>query len=74
MKAVIDRIEEGIAVLEFDDGYQLELPAQYIPGAREGAVVEIKIDETETGKRRKAISDLQKDLLAGRHLKNKKKK
>ncbi len=74
MKAVIDRIEEGIAVIEFDDGYQLELPAKYIDGAREGLVVEMRIDEPETGKRRADIAKLQKDLLAGKHLKNKKKK
>lgn len=74
MKAVIDRIEEGIAVLEFDDGFQLQLPARYIAGAREGLVVELKIDEKETGRRRTAISKLQQDLLAGKHLKGKKKK
>ena len=72
MKAVIDRIEEGIAVLEFDDGFQLELPAKYIAGAREGLVVEIRPDEKETAKRRGEISKLQQDLLAGKHLKNKK--
>lgn len=74
MKAVIDRIEEGIAVIEFDDGFQMELPAKYIDGAREGLVVEIRIDEKETGKRRADIAKLQRDLLAGKHLKNKKKK
>ena len=72
MKAVIDRIEEGIAVLEFDDGFQLELPAKYIAGAKEGLVVEIRPDEKETAKRRGEISKLQQDLLAGKHLKNKK--
>lgn len=74
MKAVIDRIEEGIAVIEFDDGFQLELPAKYIDGAHEGLVVEMRIDEKETGKRRDDIAKLQQDLLEGKHLKNKKKK
>lgn len=73
MKGVIDRIEEGIAVIEFDDGYQLEIPVRYIPGAKEGLVVEIRGDEKETGKRKSDIASLQKDLLAGKHLKNKKK-
>ena len=72
MKAVIDRIEEGIAVIEFDDGFQVELPAKYISGAREGLVIEIRGDEKETARRRSAISKLQRDLLAGKHLKNKK--
>ena len=73
MKGVIDRIEEGIAVVEFDDGYQIEIPARYIDGAKEGAVIEIRTDSKETAKRRDEISKLQEDLLAGKHLKNKKK-
>ena len=72
MKGVIDRIEEDIAVIEFDDGFQMELPAKYISGAREGVVVEIRVDEGETGKRRADIAKLQQDLLAGKHLKKKK--
>ncbi|OGH55620.1 MAG: hypothetical protein A3G34_00940 [Candidatus Lindowbacteria bacterium RIFCSPLOWO2_12_FULL_62_27] len=74
MKGVIDRIEEGIAVIEFDDGGQLEIPAKYVAGAREGLVVEIRVDERETAKRKLDISKLQRDLLAGKHLKNKKKR
>ena len=74
MKAVIDRIEEGIAVIEFDDGFQIELPSKYIEGAREGLVVQIQADEKETAKRISEISKLQKDLLAGKQLKDKKKK
>lgn len=74
MKGVIDRIEEDIAVIEFDDGFQFEIPAKYIAGAKESLVIEIRIDEKETEKRRKEISGLQKDLLAGKHLKDKKKK
>ncbi len=72
MKGVIDRIEEGIAVIEFDDGGQIQIPAKYIAGAKEGLVVEIVVDETETKKRRDEIADLQRDLLAGKHLKDKK--
>lgn len=74
MKAVIDRIEENIAVLEFDDGFQLQLPASYIPGAREGVVVEIRVDEKETARRVDDVRKLQQDLLAGKHLKDKKRK
>ena len=73
MMGVIDRIEEGIAVIEFDDGFLMELPAKYIPGAREGVVVEVRVDEKETGRRRNDIAKLQQDLLAGKHLKKKKK-
>ncbi len=74
MKAVIDRIEEGIAVLEFDDGYQIEIPARYIPGAKEGVVVEFRTDPAETERRVSDVRKLQQDLLAGKHLKDKKKK
>lgn len=74
MKGVIDRIEEGIAVIEFDDGSHLEVPAKYIAGAKEGMVVEIRTDKKETARRRSEIAKLQADLLAGKHLKDKKKK
>lgn len=72
MKGVIDRIEEGIAVIEFDDGHQMEIPVKYITGAKEGVVIEIRVDPKETEKRRSDVAQLQKDLLAGKHLKNKK--
>lgn len=74
MKAVIDRIENGIAVLEFDDGFQLEIPAKYIDGAREGMAVDITVDRKETDRRRDEIAKLQERLSQGKHLKDKKKK
>ncbi|MBI4178160.1 DUF3006 domain-containing protein [bacterium] len=74
MKGVIDRIEEGIAVIEFDDGGQIEIPAKYIAGAREGLTIDIRGDEKETAKRKSDIAKLQADLLAGKHLKDGKKK
>lgn len=74
MKSVIDRIESGIAVLEFDDGFQLEIPAKYIAGAREGLVVDIVVDSKETNRRKSDIADLQRRLVEGKHLKDKKKK
>lgn len=69
IKAVIDRIESGIAVLEFDDGFTLEIPAKYIAGAREGLVVEIRGDRADTAARVDEIKKLQRELEQGKHLK-----
>jgi hypothetical protein len=41
---IVDRIEDGFAVLEGDDG-ALEVPAAWLPtGAREGSVLKIEVE------------------------------
>ena len=44
MRGVIDRIEEGIAVIELEDRSQIFFPAKRLPkGAGEGSVLRIDI-------------------------------
>ena len=58
MRAIIDRLEDGFAVLELDDETTVNIPLEHAPeGAREGAVVEyengaiLSIDEAATAAR-----------------------
>ncbi|NLM13842.1 MAG: DUF3006 domain-containing protein [Epulopiscium sp.] len=63
MHITIDRFENGFAVVELENGKIINMPKELIPhGAREGTVLEIRIDCEETEKRKKAIEQLVKDL------------
>ena len=66
MRGVIDRIEEGIAVIELEDRSQVLFPAKRLPkGAREGSVLRIDItyDAQATKRQREKIKRLQERLL-----------
>lgn len=72
--AVIDEIEEGQAVVLFDEGLKLIVSKGFIPAAaREGSVLKVtfEIDEEEQKKRTERISSLQEKLL--QRTKNRKK-
>lgn len=64
---IIDRIEDGIAVVETDSGH-IEVSAEALaPGVREGDAVTLKdgiyvTDRAETDRRRQYIIKLQEDL------------
>lgn len=63
--AVIDRIEEGIAVLEFEDRTLMELPARFLPpGAGEGAAIRVTLehDPEATERFRREAEELQRQL------------
>lgn len=65
MKAVIDRFEGGIAVLQIEDGSEVLWPAKFLPaGAAEGNVVNIDLSlDTQAEKDlRKSIKDIQDKL------------
>lgn len=65
---IIDRIEEGIAVIEKDDGSHFEMKCGQLPmSIREGDVIKLEkgryvIDYDMTEKRRCEIKNLQKKL------------
>ncbi len=66
MIGVIDRIEEGIAVIEIEDRSQVLFPAKRLPkGAGEGSVLRIDItyDREATKRQREKIKRLQERLL-----------
>lgn len=62
MKVIIDRFEGDYAVVETEDKIMVNLPKLLIPGAKEGDVISISIDEEETKKRKDNISKLMDDL------------
>ncbi len=65
MKIIIDRFEGDFAVVEMEDKTTVNIPKQIIPrGAKEGTVISIEIDHSETEKRRQIISDKMKRLWA----------
>ena len=74
MKAIIDRIEENIAVLELEDKKSLEIPVTLLHGVKEGDVLYIElrengelnkyfIDREETDRRQKSASERLKKLF-----------
>ncbi len=63
MKAIIDRIEEAIAVLliQPDETHDIYWPIEHLPkGATEGSVIHItmEVDQSETEARREQTMDL----------------
>ena len=63
---VVDRIEEGICELIFDDGHQITVAKAALPkGTREGSVLSVayELDEEERKRRIGDISEIQQRLL-----------
>ena len=56
MKVVIDRIEDGIATVELENGKIINVPAELFDGCREGDIVNITHDKEQTKKKMKEIS------------------
>ncbi len=64
MKVIIDRFEERFAIVELEDRSIIDISRQLIPhGAKEGDVIEIRIDREETERRRKKARDLMDRLV-----------
>ncbi|NOX96754.1 MAG: DUF3006 domain-containing protein [Nitrospirae bacterium] len=65
MKGIIDRIEEGVGVVQLEEGGEMLLPAdRFPPGSEEGSVLEIIItlDKKATMERREDIRKRQERL------------
>ncbi len=65
MKVIIDRFEEDAAVVELPDRTTALIPRRLIPGAREGDVLEIRIDPAARANREKKINRLMDELFEG---------
>lgn len=64
MKFVIDRFEGDYAIVELDDKTIAEIPRILIPKeAKEGDVLEIRVDVEETKKRKNEINNLMDELF-----------
>ncbi len=65
----VDRIENGMVILENDERQREEVPLSQLPqGIREGDILEKKgsvfyVDQAEAVRRRKKAFDLQKKLF-----------
>lgn len=63
MKAIIDRFEEDFAVVALIDGTSENLPMKLVPKyAKEGDVLEIRIDEEETDRRKADVQKLMGEV------------
>ncbi len=66
MKLIVDRIEEGIAVLEKEDMTREEVAAALLPeGTKEGSVLSFdgefySLDSDEETERKRRITEMQK--------------
>lgn len=64
MKWIIDRIEDDFAVIETENEKVFSIPLAIIPkNAKEGDVVFVTIDKTETLNRKERINSLMNDLF-----------
>lgn len=55
MRVVIDRIEDGVATVELENGEMLDLPAKLFQDCKEGDVVYIAPDREETQRVKKSV-------------------
>ena len=55
MKVVIDRIEDGVASVELENGKILQVPAELFCGCCEGDIVEIAVNKKLTELRKKTM-------------------
>jgi len=65
MKGVIDRIEEGIAVIQLEGGGDVFFPAERLPqDSKEGSVIElvVRLDKKATGERKEIVRKRQEGL------------
>ena len=55
MRVVIDRIEDGIACVELENGKIICVPAELFDGCEEGDIVYITPDKEETEKKKQEV-------------------
>ena len=57
MEVIIERIENGMLILEMEDGTKAELPKKFIPNAKEGDVITFVIEQGKTESRKNEINE-----------------
>lgn len=64
MKWIVDRIENHIAVCEMENGKTIDVIKDALPkGIKEGDVINLSVDKTETKDRKEKIDKLMNDLF-----------
>ncbi len=56
MRVIIDRIEDGIASVELENGKMINVPSELFDGCKEGDIVNITPDKAETEKRKAEVA------------------
>lgn len=60
---ILDRFENNMAVIEIKEG-TIEVPRQYLPDdAKEGDILQIIVNKSETEKRKQHIKKLSDELF-----------
>lgn len=63
MKYTIDRFENKYAVVELENQEFVNIPRSAIPNeAKEGDIINVKIDKNQTDKQKKHIEKLMNDI------------
>lgn len=61
---IVDRIEADFAVCEIEEGSFADIPLKALPnGVKEGDVIHISVEHSETEKRKKNINSLMDSLF-----------
>lgn len=63
MKVIIDRFEGTYAIVEIAEGVFEQIPNSLLPGAKEGDIINISIEKTETKKRKEEIEKLMDQVF-----------
>lgn len=64
MKWIVDRIDEGFAVVEAENEVMYNIPLDALDeGVSEGDIINISVDKKETEDRKEYIEDLMDDLF-----------
>ena len=56
MRVVIDRIEDGIATVELENGKLLNVPSELFCGCKEGDMVDIVANKSKTYLKKKQLA------------------
>ena len=57
MEVIVDRVENGVLILELEDGTLASLPQKLIPTAKEGDVITFAVDKDKTQNRKKKMAE-----------------
>lgn len=63
MRVVIDRIEDGIATVELENGKMINVPCELFANCREGDIVYISPNKEETEAKKKEMQSKLKSLF-----------
>lgn len=63
MKVILDRFESDYAIIEVDEDNIISVPRILVGNAKEGDVIKIEVDKSNTDKRKKDIQKLMDSVF-----------